>query len=193
MKVAFVIFENLTSLDFVGFHDPVTRLKTMGFIEDMEWRVCARTREVRDGTGLLIQADSVDEPLAGYDLVFIPGGMETRALKDDPEFIDWIKTASPCRYKVSVCTGSLIWGAAGFLEGRRATTHPAAYELLEAYTPDVSKDRIVDAGDVITGGGVSSSIDLGLYICEKLAGTAAKNAIQTQMDYPYQAAPPAPA
>jgi cyclohexyl-isocyanide hydratase len=73
MKVAFVIFENLTSLDFVGFHDPVTRLKTMGFIEDMEWRVCARTREVRDGTGLLIQADTVDEPLEGYDLVFIPG------------------------------------------------------------------------------------------------------------------------
>ncbi len=192
MKVAFIVFDNLTTLDFVGFHDPITRLKTMGYLPDLEWRVCAQTPEVTDGTGLRLIADEIYQPLEGYDMIFIPGGMGTRSLKDDEEFIDWIRTATPCRYKVSVCTGSLILGAAGFLEGKNATTHPAAYDLLAAYTPKVKRERIVDEGDLITGGGVSSSIDLGLYLCERLAGTEARKKIQKQMDYPYQATSPVP-
>lgn len=68
-----------------------------------------------------------------------------------------------------MCTGALLLGAAGFLEGKTATTHPSAYDLLAAYTSKVSKERLVDEGDVITGGGVSTSIDLGLYLCERLA------------------------
>jgi cyclohexyl-isocyanide hydratase len=190
MKVAFIVFDNLTTLDFVGFHDPITRLKSMGYLPDLEWRVCAQTPEVTDGTGLRLIADEIYQPLEGYDMIFIPGGMGTRSLKDDEEFIDWIRTATPCRYKVSVCTGSLILGAAGFLEGKSATTHPAAYDLLAAYTLEVKRERIVDEGDLITGGGVSSSIDLGLYLCERFAGTEARKKIQKQMDYPYQATPP---
>ncbi|MEE9275198.1 MAG: DJ-1/PfpI family protein [bacterium] len=189
MKIAFIVFDDLTMLDFVGFHDPVTRLKTMGYLPDLEWRVCARTPEVDDGRGLRIQADSVGEPLGGFDMIFIPGGMGTRTLKEDGEFIGWIRTAEPCRYKVSVCTGSLILGAAGFLEGRTATTHPSAYDLLGDYTPKVSRERIVDEGDLITGGGVATSIDLGLYLCERFAGSDARAKIQKQMDYPYQAPP----
>jgi cyclohexyl-isocyanide hydratase len=192
MKVAFIVFDNLTTLDFVGFHDPITRLKSMGYLPDLEWRVCAQTPEVTDGTGLRLIADEIYQPLEGYDMIFIPGGMGTRSLKDDEEFIDWIRTATPCRYKVSVCTGSLILGAAGFLEGKSATTHPAAYDLLAAYTLEVKRERIVDEGDLITGGGVSSSIDLGLYLCERLAGTEARKKIQKQMDYPYQATSPVP-
>ncbi len=191
MKIAFIVFDNLTTLDFVGFHDPITRLKTMGYLPDLEWSVCAQTPEVTDGTGLRLNVDEIYQPLEGYDMIFIPGGMGTRSLKDDEEFIDWIRTATPCRYKVSVCTGSLILGAAGFLEGKNATTHPAAYDLLAAYTPKVVRERIVDEGDLITGGGVSSSIDLGLYLCERFAGTEARRKIQKQMDYPYQAASPA--
>lgn len=185
MKIAFVIFDGLTVLDFVGFHDPVTRLKTMNYIPDLEWRVCARTQSVRDGTGLEIRADEVAAPFGGYDLIFIPGGLGTRTLKDDPEFIEWIRTAAPCKWKVSVCTGSLILGAAGFLEGKSATTHPAAFELLGAYTDSAVRDRIVEDGDVITGGGVATSIDLGLYLVKKFAGTGARAAVQKQMDYPY--------
>ncbi len=190
MKVAVIVFDTLTMLDFVGFHDPITRLKTMGYMPDLEWSVCAQTPEVTDGTGLRLRVDEIYQPLEGYDLIFIPGGMGTRNLKDDEEFIGWIRSATPCRYKVSVCTGSLILGAAGFLEGKNATTHPAAYDLLAAYTPKVMRERIVDEGDLITGGGVSSSIDLGLYLCERFAGTEARKKIQKQMDYPYQATSP---
>ncbi|MFQ5896339.1 MAG: DJ-1/PfpI family protein [Nitrospinota bacterium] len=190
MKIAFIIFDGMTSLDFVGFYDPITRLKTMGFLPDLEWEVCGRTAEVRDTSGLLLKPDRVSGSLRGFDMTFLPGGSGTRTLKDDAPFIEWIRTARPCRYKVSVCSGALLLGAAGFLEGKTATTHPGAYDLLQTYTPKVSRERIVDEGEVITGGGVSSSIDLGLYLCEKFAGAEARKKIQKQMDYPYEAPPP---
>ncbi len=190
MRIAFVIFDGLTALDFVGFHDPITRLKTMGYMPDLEWRVCARAESVRDGAGLAIRADEVAGPLGGYDLIFIPGGFGTRTLKDDPGFIDWIRTAAACKWKVSVCTGSLILGAAGFLEGKSATTHPAAHDLLAAYTEGAVRERIVEDGEVITGGGVATSIDLGLYLVEKFSGAEARAAMQKQMDYPYQGPSP---
>ena len=190
MKVAFVIFDRMTALDFIGFYDPVTRLKTMDFLPDMEWQVCARTTEVHDDKGLTFRVSRIEETLEGYDLIFLPGGQGTRTLKDDASFIEWIRSARSCRYKVSVCTGALILGAAGFLEGRTATTNPRAYDLLKAYTQKVSRERIVDDREVITAGAVASSIDLGLYVCEKFAGAEVRRKIQKQMDYPYQAAPP---
>ncbi|MFD0131711.1 DJ-1/PfpI family protein, partial [Bacillus subtilis] len=81
-----------------------------------------------------------------------------------------------------VCTGSLLFGSAGFLNGKTATTHPNAFEDLMKYCKVVDK-RIVDEGSVITARGVSSSIDLGLYLYEKLAGYEAKEKIRIQMDY----------
>lgn len=189
MKVAFVIFDRMTALDFIGFYDPVTRLKTMDFLPDMEWQVCARTTEVHDDKGLTFRVSRIEETLEDYDLIFLPGGQGTRTLKDDASFIEWIRSARSCRYKVSVCTGALILGAAGFLEGRTATTNPRAYDLLEAYTQRVARERIVDDREVITAGAVASSIDLGLYVCEKFAGAEARSKIQKQIDYPYQAPP----
>ncbi|MCZ6556639.1 MAG: DJ-1/PfpI family protein, partial [SAR324 cluster bacterium] len=90
-----------------------------------------------------------------------------------------------CKYKASVCTGSLLFGAAGFLQGKRATTHPNAYDALRPYCAEVVRQRIVDEGDLVTAGGVTSGIDLGLFLCEKFAGAEAKAAIKKQMDYPY--------
>ena len=189
MKVAFVIFDRMTALDFIGFYDPVTRLKTMDFLPDMEWQVCARTTEVHDDKGLTFRVSRIEETLEDYDLIFLPGGQGTRTLKDDASFIEWIRSARSCRYKVSVCTGALILGAAGFLEGRTATTNPRAYDLLKAYTQRVARERIVDDREVITAGAVACSIDLGLYVCEKFAGAEARSKIQKQIDYPYQAPP----
>lgn len=190
MKMAFILYDNLTVLDFVGFYDAVTRLKAMNFRPDLEWTVCARAPEVRDGAGLRLQADAVPATLEGFDLIFLPGGMGSRALRNDEDFIAWLRTARSCPLKVSVCTGSLLLGAAGFLEGKTAATHPSAYDLLAEYTPKTTRERLVDEGDVITGGGVSTSIDLGLYLCERLAGAEARDAIAHQMDYPYRAKPP---
>ncbi len=185
MKIAFVMFDDLTFLDLIGFYDPVTRLKTMGFIEDLTWDMCAMTEKVIDDRGLIVLASKVNEPLTNYELLFIPGGMGTRKLQKDKVFIAWIRTAETARLKVSVCTGSLILGAAGFLKGKRATTHPNALDDLKAYCPNPSRERIVEEGDVVTGGGVATSLDLGLHIVERLTNTEVRRKIAKQMDYPY--------
>jgi transcriptional regulator GlxA family with amidase domain len=186
MKAAFVVFDRMTSLDFIGFYDPVTRLKSMKIVDDFEWRICATTRQVVDDRGLRIEADAIAEPLDSYDMLFVPGGFGTRSLQHDSSFVDWLRTASAARLKISVCTGALLLGAAGFLRGKRATTHPSALKELEPYCRSVVRDRVVDEGDVITAGGVSSAIDAGLHLVQKLAGADARARIAAQMDYPYQ-------
>jgi transcriptional regulator GlxA family with amidase domain len=189
MKAALVIFDRITALDFVGFYDPVTRLKSMNIIEDFEWRICSATRTVVDDRGMRIEAQAVDEPLDSYDLLFVPGGFGTRDLQHDRRFIDWLKTARSVPLKISVCTGALLIGAAGFLKGRRATTHPSVYKDLEPYCAEVVRERVVDEGDLITAGGVTASIDLGLHLIQRLAGVAARERVASQMDYPYRSRP----
>ena len=184
LSMAFVIYDGMTALDFIGAYDPLTRLKTMNLLPDVSWNICARTTTVRDIGGLRFAPDVVGEALSGYDLVYIPGGFGSRALLDDADFLAWIQTAAETPLLTSVCTGSLILGAAGFLKGLRATTHPTAYEQLRPYCREVLDERIVDEGQIITARGVMSSIDLGLYLVEKLAGTEIRQRIQAQMDYP---------
>jgi len=186
MKAAFVVFDRMTSLDFIGFYDPVTRLKSMKIIDDFEWRICSTTQHVVDDRGLRYEADAVNEPLGSYDMLVVPGGHGTRDLQHDPRFIDWLKSAHSVPLKVSVCTGALLLGAAGFLQGRRATTHPSAYKELEPYCGLVVRERVVDEGDIITARGVSSSIDMGLHLVQRLAGADARDRIAAQMDYPYR-------
>jgi len=186
VKAAFIIFDGVTALDFVGFYDPVTRLKSMKLLPDFDWRLCSATPRVADDRGLRVEADLVHESLASYDMLFVPGGYGTRELQHDRAFVGWLKSAAPVPLKVSVCTGGLLLGAAGFLQGRRATTHPAVYEELAPYCREVVRERVVDEGDVITAGGVSASIDLGLHVVQRLAGVEARERVAHQMDYPYR-------
>lgn len=183
IEIAFVIYNNMTALDWIGAYDPLTRLRTMGFRPDLRWQVCAYTEKVADFTGLHFVPTRVRPPLGPYDLVFVPGGMGSRDLLDDAGFIAWLRSAAPCRLKVSVCTGSLLLGAAGFLEGKRATTHPRALDELRRFCSVAVDQRIVDEGEVVTAGGVTAAIDLGLYLCRKLAGPGAEAKIRRQMDY----------
>lgn len=183
MKIAFVIYNVMTTMDFIGVYDALVRLKTMKFMPDVEWEICAHTQEVVDGTGLRITPTKAGESLAGYDMVIVPGGYGSRTLAGDNAFIAWLRTSSACRLKASVCTGSVLLGAAGFLKGKRATTHPSAFDELRPFCEEVVDKRVVDEGDVITARGVTSSIDLGLYLCEKFAGREVRERIAKQMDY----------
>ncbi|WP_327860866.1 DJ-1/PfpI family protein [Aneurinibacillus thermoaerophilus] len=140
--------------------------------------------EVADHHGMTFRIQQVRLDLSGYDLVFVPGKFATRQLKDDAEFIAWLQTAKEAEY-VSVCTGALLLGAAGFLRGKRATTNPSAYDLLAPYCSEVVKARVVRDGRVFTGGGVSASIDLGLYVIEHLTSVNVVKEVQRLMDYPY--------
>jgi transcriptional regulator GlxA family with amidase domain len=183
MKIGFIIYDGMTALDFVGLYDPLTRLKTMGFMPELKWDICALSQAVKDNTGLVFVPTKIKCSLKEYDMIIVPGGPGSRKLSEDADFIGWLKGAKSCSLKVSVCTGALLLGAAGFLKGRKATTHPSELNHLRRYCSTVVYERIVEDGDVITAGGVTSSIDLGLYLCEKLAGSDIKEQIRLQMDY----------
>jgi transcriptional regulator GlxA family with amidase domain len=185
VKVAFVIFNRMTALDFVGVYDPVTRLSSMELMPELNWDICAYSGEVADDRGLAFTPTRVGGPLGDYDLLIVPGGFGTRDLVNDAGFIAWLRTAAPCGLKASVCTGSLLLGAAGFLAGRRATTHPNAFRELERFCAEVVDQRVVDEGDVVTARGVTSAIDLGLHLVGKFVGGEGRERIRKQMDYPH--------
>lgn len=183
MKISFIIFDGVTWLDFIGVYDAVSRLKSMGYMEELSWEICSMNKTASDNFGLTIIADKTGEPLYSYDAIVVPGGHGTRTLIHDVHFLNWLRTARDVKYKLSVCTGSLLLGAAGFLENKKATTNFLEYETLKPYCGEVIKERVVVDGDIITAGAVSSSLDLGLYLCEKWAGAEASRAIQQRMDY----------
>jgi imidazoleglycerol-phosphate dehydratase len=187
MRIAFILYDGMTALDLVGVFDALTRLGTMELLPDVTWDLCALSPEVVATGGLNIMATRIGGSLQGYDLLVVPGGNGSRRFlqpgPDAREFIQWLQTGEDIPLKASVCTGALILGAAGFLQGKAATTHPGAYDELAPFCNQVRHQRIVDAGDVVTAGGVTSSIDLGLYLLEKLAGEQARRTVQKQMDY----------
>ena len=188
MRIAFVIYDGMTALDFIGVYDPVTRLKNMGFLTDLEWEICAMNDPVTGRSGLSISPSFKGQSLAGFDAIIVPGGISARKLLGDSgepsPFVEWLRTAAPVPLKVSVCTGALLLGAAGFLEGLKAATHPEARADLARFGATAVASRIADEGNVITAGGVTAAIDLGLYLVEKWAGREARLQIQRQMDYP---------
>ncbi len=185
-EFAFVVYDGMTALDMVGAFDAVTRLETMG-IAPLDWDVLARTPRATATGDLRFEPTAVGTPPGEYDAVVVPGGTGTRALIDDDAMVEWVATAENCDLITSVCTGSLLLGAAGLLDGRRATTHPSAYDTLADYCT-VVENRVVRDGNRITARGVSSSIDLGLELVESLADADARERIRERMDYPHDQA-----
>lgn len=183
MKIAFVIYDGITLLDFAGVFDPVTRLKSMGFIPDLQWDLCARKETIRSSEGIVLTPDRVGGSLAEYDYVIVPGGDGIKELMRDTAFLNWIGAPANTTTMAALCGGSLLLGAAGLLRGKRATTHPDLAGFLKNFAGRVVPDRIVDEGNVITAGGVTAGIDLGLYLCGKIAGDDVREKIRKQMDY----------
>jgi transcriptional regulator GlxA family with amidase domain len=98
--------------------------------------------------------------------------------------MDWVrKIAKTTKINASVCTGSLILAAAGLLEGKKATTHWARYDVLESYGATPVAERWVDHGDIITAAGVSAGIDMGLYLSAQIAGEDYAKALQLAIEY----------
>ncbi|MBI4636177.1 MAG: DJ-1/PfpI family protein [Candidatus Rokubacteria bacterium] len=183
-RIAFLVFPRLTFLDFVGAYDSLRRIPAMGIATEVTHRIIGTAGEIADESGLVLRPDSVYEDLASFDLLYVPGGLGTRALVDDERLIAYLRTWGPDRPLASVCTGALLLGRAGYLAGRRATTHHRAWDLLRPYCREVVTDRrIVDEGRIVTAGGVASSLDLGLYLVEKFWGAPARERIAAQMEY----------
>ena len=129
------------------------------------------------------------------DVLFVPGGFGTNAAMRDPEIVDFLAAVAPtARYVTSVCSGSLLLGMAGLLDGYRAATHWASYEALEALGATATHERVVVDRNRFTGGGVTAGIDFGLTLLAELRGEQVAKVTQLVMEYdpepPFQAGTP---
>ena len=183
MQLAYILYDDITLLDFIGFYDPISRLRSMKFIPELSWQLCSTKAMIVDGFGLHMRMDQVAPDLSQFDAIYIPGGFGSRTLQKDEAFINWLKTAKNVPWKISVCTGSLLLGAAGMLNDKKATTHFDEYAALAPYCREVIEEELVSDGQVITGGAVASSLDLGLHLCKRWVDADAAEAIRKRMNY----------
>jgi len=179
-NVGFVIFPDLTQLDFTGPQQVLARLP-----ESAMHIVAKSAAAVPSDSGLGLVPTHTFESCPRLDLICIPGGNAgvVRAMGDREtiEFVRW--QARAAQYVTSVCTGAFILGVAGLLKGRRATTHWAFTELLPLVGATHEKGRVVKDGNVITAGGVTSGIDFGLRVVAEIAGKSVAEAIQLGLEY----------
>ena len=118
------------------------------------------------------------------DILFVPGGFGTNEAMRDGEVIDFLARLGPkARYVTSVCSGSLLLGMAGLLDGRRAATHWALYDTLKALGVEAGSERVVVDGNRFTGGGVTAGIDFGLTLLAELRGEETAKLTQLMMEY----------
>ena len=182
-KIALVAFSGMTLLDLVGAHDPLSRIVSMGFDASASITLVSAdvSRPWSLGGGAFV-VDGVRPSLEPFDVVVIAGGPGTRVLEKDVEVINWIASFPHNRLLASVCTGSLLLGAAGRLDGKRATTHGSALDRLAEFGATAVRERVVDEGQVVTAGGVTCAIDLGLHLVRRLEGAEVAAAIAKQME-----------
>jgi transcriptional regulator GlxA family with amidase domain len=182
MQVAIPLFPRFTALDGIGPYEVLQRVPDI----DVTF-ISHRRGEVRTENGFLgITADATFEELPHPDVVVFPGGVGTRPLTADEEVLDWLRTAhSTSRFTTSVCTGSIVLGAAGLLDGLTATTHWACYDELAATGALPTPTRVVEHLDrrIITAAGVSSGIDMALRLLELLVDRTAAEAAQLMIEY----------
>ncbi len=180
MRIAILIFDKLTALDAVGPYEVLSRLPgaEVSF-------VAKEAGPKRTDTGALgVSADIALGDLPDPEIVLVPGGEGNRPLMKDNEVLDWLRSAHEgSTWTTSVCTGSLLLGAAGILEGLRATSHWAYRERLREFGAEPVAERVVQDGKVITAAGVSAGIDMGLTLAAEVAGEDVAKAIQLGIEY----------
>jgi transcriptional regulator GlxA family with amidase domain len=144
---------------------------------------------------LALHADAAFADLPDPDVLVVPGGFGTRALMKDERMLDWVRTAhETSQWTTSVCTGSLVLGAAGLLDGLEATTHWCSMDTLESTGARPTGRRVVEQGRIVTAAGVSSGIDMALFLAGRIAGDVVAQAIQLGIEYdpqpPYDSGSP---
>ena len=178
LTIVFALYPNVTHLDFTGPHQVLCRLPGAS-----THLACAEGGSLTfDGVtfGNLERLADIE----ACDVLCVPGGFGTMAAMGDAAFMNEIRRLSAdARYVTSVCTGSLILGAAGLLKGRRATCHWAWRDLLSLFGAIPDPGRVVRDGNVFTGGGVTAGIDFALTLVAEIAGDAFAQSVQLGLEY----------
>ena len=182
--VGIVLFPGVEELDFVGPYEVFGGLT----FQDHDWRVITIAEagdSVRAANGLSINVDHSFEDAPRLDVLLLPGGLSTSKEVDNLRMIEFVQRAGKeASYVTSVCTGAFILHRAGFLFGKRATTHwGAVHGLRELGDVEVVSERFVHDGSVITSAGVSAGIDMALYLVSLLKDAQTAKNVQKMMEY----------
>jgi transcriptional regulator GlxA family with amidase domain len=179
MDIAIPLYDRFTALDAVGPYEVLWRVPGAR----VHW-VGAEARPYSTDRGLKLLVEATFDDVPAPDIVVVPGGTGTVEALEDARLVDWIRGAhATATWTTSVCTGALLLGAAGVLDGLRATTHWAYMDRLAAYGAEPTSDRVVEQGPVITSAGVSSGIDMALVLAARIAGDDVAQAIQLRIEY----------
>ena len=186
--VAILLFDEVEVLDFAG---PFEVFAVTDELADYRLfrvvTVAAEKRAIRARNGLSVNPDHTFADCPRPDILIVPGGIGTRALLKNPVVLDWIKRVNAgAEIVASVCTGSLVLGRAGLLDGLKATTHHECFDLLREHAPRtavVETDRFVDNGRILTAAGISAGIDMSLHLVSRLHGAAVAQKSATYMEY----------
>lgn len=188
MDVAIVLYEGFDELDAVGPYEVFQNAGQFGGEMEAKLVTVDEPTTVTASHGLRVEPDAALEEVEP-DLVLVPGGgwndpdaPGARREFDDGTIPDVLRTLAPETQLASVCTGAMLLAAAGVLTNRPATTHHSAMDDLSVFA-DVRDERIVDDGDVLTCGGVTSGLDLALYIVRRECGDEVGDAVATEMEY----------
>jgi transcriptional regulator GlxA family with amidase domain len=179
MRLVIPVFPGFMPLDAIGPHD------VLRFLPDAEPIFVAEERgPVRAAGGLGLYADATFDDIDACDVVAVPGGRGARAYDERKPLIDWLTRVHPTTtWMTSVCTGSLLLGAAGILNGLDATSHWNAVEELESHGAHYTPERVVRRGKVVTSAGVSSGIDMALTLTGLIAGEEFAKSVQLWIEY----------
>jgi cyclohexyl-isocyanide hydratase len=177
--IGLLIFPDITQLDMTGPYEVFIKFP------DAKVHLVWKSREpVTVGGGMQLVPDTTFAECPQLDLICVPGGPGMNALLNDAETLDFIRAqAKSARYVTSVCTGALVLGAAGLLNGKRAATHWMSREMLSAFGATPLAERVVTDGNVITGGGVTAGIDFALTVAAQAFGPELAQAIQLGIEY----------
>jgi putative intracellular protease/amidase len=180
MRIAIPLYDRFTALDAVGPYEVLSRRPGA----TVTWLAHAPGVVHTDNGMLGIEAQAAFEDLPDPEIVLVPGGTGTNDFLEDERLVGWIRGAhETSEWTTSVCTGSLLLGAAGVLDGLEATTHWLDMDDLERYGAHPTGRRVVEQGKVVTAAGVSSGIDMGLVLAAKIAGAEVAQAIQLGIEY----------
>lgn len=190
-NTAILIFDEVEVLDFAGPFE-VFNVTTSGQSNEQVFNVftvAEKPGAVSARGGLSVNPAYTFGDCPKPDILLIPGGFGTRQEQHNQVLLDWIQTQfSDLEFLLSVCTGSLILGRTGLLDGLSATTHWAAMDELRAAAPNTTicpTDRYVDNGKVVTSAGVSAGIDMSLHVVQRLLGADVAAATARSMQYDY--------
>ncbi len=179
MIIGMVIFPELTQLDLTGPYEVFVRLPGVKVL-----LIAENAEPVKSDGGLMLTPNVTFDTSPQVDILFVPGGKGVFAAMQNTKLLNCLQQqAKDARYITSVCTGSLVLGAAGLLKGYKATTHWLSLHLLSLFGVDIVEERVVIDRNRITGGGVTAGIDFGLYVAAILFGEDFAKEVQLMMEY----------